>query len=251
MAKRKKIGHWFYRITTADLLRYIGAILFGVFILWVLISLASCGVSNKSRSSSRSSVDSSATTSKVTEGKSQESRVTDRSKDSSYGSELVVEFDNDAQERTNELAGPKDTAGQNTGQNPGQANGQTPSKKQQPGGLKKSGTHKLNVNGKVIESTVPIKSATIRENGNVRQLDITSTAKADSGKQTEQATVKVERKDQQQERRSFAWRIPWWVYLLIIGGGVAAWRLGWFRVEREQFTVKYKGYGKNNLTDQT
>ena len=210
-----------------------------MFILWVLISLASCGVSNKSRSSSRSSVDSSATTSKVTEGKSQESRVTDRSKDSSYGTEIVLDFDTDAQERANELAGPHDT---------GKAPRITLVSVTPAGGGK---AHTVKVNGKVIESTVPIKSATIRENGNVRQLDITSTAKADSGKQTEQATVKVERKEQQQERRSFAWRIPWWVYLLIIGGGVAAWRLGWFRVEREQFTVKYKGYGKNNFTDQT
>lgn len=198
----------------------------------MLISLASCGVSNKSRSSSRSSVDSSATTSKVTEGKSQESRVTDRSKDSSYGSELVVEFDNDAQERTNELAGPQDT---------GKPARITLIPVTEPG---KGKVHKVKVNGKVIESNVPIKSATLRENGQVKQLDITNITRADSGRHEKKGTVKVNRKEQVKDSDSFSWKIPWWVYLLLIGGAVAAWRLGWLKVEREDYAVKYKRNGK-------
>ena len=254
MAQRKKRGHWFYRITTADLLRYIGAILFGSFLLWVLISLASCGVSKKSRSSSRSSVDSSATTSKVTEGKSQESTVTDRSKDSSYGSELVVEFDNDAQERANELAGPKDTGIIGKERDPQQnpvLGPQNVSAGSASGNRKNASTYKVKVNGKVIESTVPIKSATLRENGQVKQLDITNITRADSGRHEEKGAVKVERKEQVKDSDSFSWKIPWWVYLLLIGGTVVAWRLGWFKKEEDTFTVKYKKHGKNNLTDQT
>ena len=239
--RKKKIGHWFYRITTADLLRYIGAILFGSFLLWVLISLASCGVSKKSRSSSRSSVDSSATTSKVSEGKSQESTVTDRTKDSSYGSELVVEFESDAQQRANELAGVQDTGRVTTVNNDHRpVTGKLPGK-----------VHKVKVNGRIIESTSPIKRATLRENGQVRQLDITNITRSDSGRQEEKGVVKVERKEQQQERNSFSWEIPWWVYLLVIGGAVAAWRYGWFKREEDTFTVKYKKHGKNNLADKT
>lgn len=239
MAKRKKIGHWFYRFSVDDAKRTAGFVLIVAFIIWLLLSLASCGVSKKSRSSSRSSVDSSATTSKVSEGKSHESTVTDRSKDSSYGSELDIEFDTDAQERANELAGPQDT---------GKPSRITLTPVTDPG---KGKLHKVKVNGKTIESTVPIKRATLRENGQVRQLDITNITRADSGRQEEKATVQVKKKEEVKERRSFSWKIPWWVYLLLIGSVLLAWRYGWFKREEDPFTVKYKSNGKSKNTDQT
>lgn len=220
-------------------MRYIAAVIILIAALALLISLASCGASKKSRSSSRSSVDSSVTTSKVSEGKSQESTVTDRSKDSSYGSELDIEFDNDAQSRANELAGPQDT---------GKPSRITLTPVTDPG---KGKLHKVKVNGKTIESTVPIKRATLRENGQVRQLDITNINRADSGRQEEKAIVQVKKKDEVKERRSFSWKIPWWVYLLIIGGGITAWRYGWFKAQKYPFTVKYKPNGKSKTTDQT
>ena len=248
MAKRKKIGHWFYRFSVEDAKRTAGFILI-VIILFIIGSmlLASCGVSKKSRSSSRSSVDSSATTSKVSEGKSQESATVDKSKDSSWESEVSVEFDTDAEERAKELAGPKDTAGQKAGKNIPK----NPQKIFRPPLPSPGKVHKVKVNGKTIESTVPIKSATIRENGQTRQLDITEITRQDSGRQEEKGTVKVERKEQAKDRNSFSWKIPWWVYLLIIGGGITAWRYGWFKVQKDHFTVKYKSNGKSKNTDQT
>lgn len=209
---------------------------------WLIHGLTSCSLSNKSRSSSRSSVDSSATTSKVSEGKSQESATVDRSKDSSWESEVVIDFDNE--QRAEELAGPKDTGiiGKPV------SNDYRPITRQLPTGK----VHKVKVNGKTIESTVPIKSATIRENGQTRQLDITEITRQDSGRQEEKAAVTVERKEQAKDRHSFTWRIPWWVYLLVIGGAVAAWRYGWFKRDpMADFEVKYKRHGKNNPTDQT
>lgn len=251
MGKRKKYGHWFYRITTEDLMRAGAALLIGLIALWLLISLSSCGVSRKAYSSSRSSVDSSATTSKVSEGKSQESATVDRSKDSSWESEVSVEFDTDAEERAKELAGPKDTAGQLNGQNIGQIPPKKPAGNS-AGGRKNAGTYKVKVNGKTIESTVPIKSATIRENGQTRQLDITEITRQDSGRQEEVSTVNLEKKEVSTERKVFRWQIHWWVYLLVIGGAVAAWRLGWFKRDpMDDFEVKYKRHGKNNITDQT
>lgn len=253
MAKRKKIGHWFYRFSVEDAKRTAGFVLIVAFIICLLLSLASCGVSKKSRSSSRSSVDSSATTSKVSEGKSQESATVDKSKDSSWESEVFIEFDPErgyivnnsgefdtgrynqiVVERAEELAGPKGTRNQGTPPSTGKV-------------------HKVKVNGKTIESTVPIKSATIRENGQTRQLDITQITRQDSGRQEDKATVNMMRKEQAKDRRSISWRIPWWVYLLVIGGAVAGWRLGWFKRDpMDDFEVKYKRGGKHgNITDQS
>lgn len=233
------------------------ALFTAILLMWICCS---CSVSKKSRSRSRSSVDSSATTSKVSEGKSQESRVTDRSKDSSYGSELVVEFDNDAQERANELAGPQEMspdqlqaflnavrASAVSNDSLGHVNRiyvKSVSNDHRPVTGKLPGkVHKVKVNGKVIESNVPIKSATLRENGQVKQLDITSTTRADSGRQEEKGTVKVERKEQVKDTDSFSWKIPWWVYALLIVLPLVAWRLGWFKKEEDPFTVKYKRHG--------
>lgn len=240
---KKKIGHWFYRITTEDLKRIAGGAIIGIaamcFLMWLL---SSCSLSNKSRSSSRSSVDSSATSTKVTEAKSQEAATVDKSKDSSWESEVVIDFDNE--QRAEELAGPKDTGiiGKPV------SNDYRPITRQLPTGK----VHKVKVNGKTIESNLPIKSATIRENGQTRQLDITEITRQDSGRQEEKGTVNVERKEQAKDRNSFSWRIPWWLYLLVIGGAVAAWRLGWFKRDpMDDFEIKYKRHGKNNITDQT
>lgn len=244
MGKRKKYGHWFYRITTDDLMRAGAALLIGLIALWVLIGLSSCGVSRKASSSSRSSVDSTATTSKVSEGKSQESTAVDRSKDSSWESEVVIDFDTDG--LAEELAGPKDTGMIGKPVKPVSDRNHSVTAPS-PGKV-----HKVKVNGKTIESTVPIKSATIRENGQTRQLDITEITRQDSGRQEEKGTVNVERKEQAKDRHSFTWRIPWWVYLLVIGGAVAAWRYGWFKRDpMDDFEIKYKRHGKNNITDQT
>ncbi len=152
----------------------------------VISLLASCSTSRKTKSSVSKKSDSSNVSSTHKEGISKIDSLSVIKSESEYKSSIDILFEGDStsigiistedpEEKAIDLAGPKNRP-----------------------------VHKVNIGGKQIESTRPIKSISINTSGKVTNVDLNQVLKTDSGKVTTSDQVHVikeeEKSDKNKER---------------------------------------------------
>jgi len=153
------------------------AVLVGSIVLGIILS--SCSSSKKIKESSYKKTDSTGTTISQASGTRQTDSSRLKSTEQSTSEEITLDFadesnesdSTDAVEKAIDLAGPKSIA-------------------------KKTGIHKVNIGGKEISSSRPIKSLTLKTVGKATVIDLTQITKKDSGQKSDQSTVAVNKMEE-------------------------------------------------------
>jgi len=189
-------------------------------LLVAIVLLASgCSTMHKVKNSKQSKSDSTEISSVKKSGTSSVDSSGLKQKETAFEKEIVLEFENEASagdhqdpvEKANDLAG------------------QPFPPKVKPAAVKKAAVHSVKVNGNMIESDRPIKSISVKENGQTKEIDLHQVAKRDSGQLEEnrETTVKKEEKtkDKNVERSgiSVGLVISIAVLLLLTGIGCPFW----------------------------
>ena len=155
--------------------------------------LASCGISRKSSTSTQTFYDSSLAENEVVENRRVEKSTSSSQEEQRWSNEVQLQFD--PVELARELAGPQDT---------------TPAK-----------VHRIKVNGQQVESSLPIKSATIKLDGQTKTLQLEEQHTADSQATQQSRKAQVVAALEANKETKFSWKPVWIIYLLLAGLGAA------------------------------
>jgi hypothetical protein len=160
------------------------ALFYIVIAIIIGILMASCSSSKKIKESSYKKVDSTGTSISQSSGIRSSDSNHIKTSEQSNSEEITLDFADESSDSSGTDAVEKatDLAGTNTIVK------------------KQSGIHKVNIGGKEISSSRPIKSLTLKTGGKATLIDLTQVAKKDSGQQSDQTTATISKVEKEKKK---------------------------------------------------